>query len=66
MEKETGIMIHICKEGGCMCGVLALDPSEDCPVHGFPRPRCAVCGRFLESAAEAFASQVDEEIMEAS
>lgn len=42
---------HICKESNsCICDLLALEPSESCPVHGvgkFP-PRCEICGRFMK------------------
>jgi hypothetical protein len=43
---------HVCHEGKtCSCYLLALEPNEDCPVHGhgeYP-PHCCVCGRFLKS-----------------
>lgn len=41
---------HVCKEAThCMCSLLADEPDEDCPMHGFPYPpRCAECGRFLK------------------
>jgi hypothetical protein len=32
---------------GCSCYPLALEPSEDCYVHGYPDPRrCPNCGQF--------------------
>lgn len=41
---------HICSEVDyCLCDTMALEPNEDCPIHGpgpFP-PRCAICGRFM-------------------
>ncbi len=41
---------HVChKSRTCCCSLTALEPDEDCPIHGggeFP-PRCAVCGKFL-------------------
>ena len=40
---------HECKPPRtCVCYALALEPSEDCPVHGYPwPPRCGDCGRFM-------------------
>lgn len=40
---------HVCVVAKtCCCSVLALEPNEDCPVHGVPYPpRCETCGRFL-------------------
>ena len=33
----------------CVCYMLALEPDEDCPKHGFPwPPRCQDCGRFMK------------------
>lgn len=40
---------HTCKQDKtCICGALADEPREDCPVHGcqYP-PRCA-CGKFVK------------------
>ena len=42
---------HTCKRAHewCCCGIMALEPNEDCPRHGsgpWP-PRCDICGRFL-------------------
>jgi hypothetical protein len=32
---------------GCSCSVVGLEPSESCPVHGWPDPRqCPYCGAF--------------------
>lgn len=41
---------HECKESRtCMCSMTALEPNEDCPVHGshWP-PSCEICGRFMK------------------
>lgn len=42
---------HECKESRtCCCYLLALEPADDCPVHGYPwPPRCEECGRFMRS-----------------
>lgn len=44
-------MIHRCKRRDyCTCNSMALEPSEECPIHGcgdWP-PRCAECGRFIK------------------
>jgi hypothetical protein len=41
---------HRCREGRtCVCSIVALEPEEDCPIHGsgpWP-PRCKICGRFI-------------------
>ena len=44
-------MNHTCKESNsCCCSLAALEPDEDCPVHGWPwPPRCETCGRFLST-----------------
>jgi hypothetical protein len=41
---------HDCAEGtGCICSTSALEPEQDCPVHGYPfPPRCHICGRFMK------------------
>lgn len=48
---------HICKEDRqCSCSLLALEPDEDCPVHGvgiFP-PRCILCGKFISYKDKLF------------
>ena len=33
----------------CECSLTALEPDENCPVHGLGEypPRCGVCGRFM-------------------
>jgi hypothetical protein len=32
----------------CACSSQALEPNEDCPIHGHPfPPRCAECGQFV-------------------
>ncbi len=48
---EFDIMEHICEEGRtCTCDMIALEPSEECTVHGvgiYP-PVCDECGRFMK------------------
>lgn len=41
---------HRCTSvGPCRCYQLADEPSEDCPLHGYPDPRrCVYCGRFFK------------------
>ena len=44
-------MNHICKENyTCCCSTTALEPNEDCFIHGFGPwpPKCKKCGRFLK------------------
>lgn len=43
------MVLHTCKEAEyCICSTLALEPNENCPLHGHPYPpRCATCGRFI-------------------
>lgn len=40
---------HICKElTYCICSSLALEPDENCPIHGYViKSRCR-CGRFVK------------------
>jgi hypothetical protein len=40
---------HTCREADyCICAITALEPDEECPVHGWPwPPRCDACGRFM-------------------
>lgn len=44
-------MEHKCERPNwCRCNLDALEPNEDCPIHGcgeFP-PRCMYCGRFMK------------------
>lgn len=53
---------HICEEGkGCVCSLQALEPDEDCPVHGpgpWP-PRCASCGKFMPWACRDYLTVVE-------
>ena len=43
-----------CPDGyrpGCSCDTQALEPSEDCHVHGWPDPRpCEYCKQFVALA----------------
>lgn len=42
---------HKCRESEtCMCGLLAYEPNDRCPIHGCGEwpPRCEVCGRFMK------------------
>jgi hypothetical protein len=42
---------HSCKESNtCECYLLADEPAENCPVHGYGNwpPRCAECGKFMK------------------
>lgn len=46
---QTG---HVCKEFKCCtCYMLADEPSDDCPIHGYPWPPRCSCGRFVSSDA---------------
>jgi hypothetical protein len=41
---------HICQRPKtCRCSVTALEPNEDCPIHGHGEwpLRCEVCGKFM-------------------
>lgn len=56
---------HKCKPDNlCICGALAEEPNEDCPVHGnsFP-PRCS-CGRFVNYKENWEKSSLAAEIKE--
>ena len=43
---------HVCTESipFCRCYMFALEPSENCPIHGggFYPPRCSECGKFMK------------------
>lgn len=43
---------HVCHElDFCICGIVALEPDERCPIHGGTRewpPRCCECGKFMK------------------
>lgn len=41
---------HRCRQSKtCCCGTQAVEPNENCPVHGHPYPiQCEVCGRFIK------------------
>lgn len=34
----------------CRCSMQALEPADDCPVHGWERypKQCEVCGQFFK------------------
>jgi len=46
---------HVCRESRtCCCSLTALEPDEDCPVHGWPYPpRCEICGQFMKRTFDA-------------
>ena len=47
-EGEDCVKEHVCHIGtSCCCYTLALEPNEDCPLHGYPELRCEECGRFM-------------------
>jgi hypothetical protein len=33
----------------CCCSITALEPREDCPIHGWGEwpARCEICGQFM-------------------
>lgn len=42
---------HICQESRtCQCSIQALEPNENCPIHGCGEwpPRCEHCGRIMK------------------
>lgn len=41
---------HIHKKSDvCTCSLLAMEPDEQCPIHGYPwPPRCAECGQYMK------------------
>lgn len=40
---------HKCQESrSCCCSMTALEPDDDCPIHGYPfPPRCEICGCYM-------------------
>jgi len=50
---KTNRKKHKCAEAiTCCCYMLALEPDDNCPVHGCPwPPRCQECGRFMKREA---------------
>ena len=50
MSKPKGRK-HECKESRvCCCFMLALEPDDQCPVHGYPYPTRCDCGKFVKGA----------------
>ena len=51
---------HVCAEDKtCTCSMQALEPDEECPVHGagpYPR-RCGQCGRFINTPNDSNQSE---------
>lgn len=51
MPPTTPNFTHECRPSRtCSCNIVTgLEPSEDCPVHGWGpcHPQCIVCGRFI-------------------
>ena len=45
----TNIAKHVCKKADwCICSISALEPNDNCPLHGHPwPPKCAECGKFM-------------------
>lgn len=41
---------HKCQEQNwCSCSSTALEPDDNCPLHGYPwPPRCEICGQFMK------------------
>lgn len=38
-----------CVQDYCHCSTTALEPNEDCPLHGYAwPPRCVICGKFMK------------------
>lgn len=37
-----------------MCSIQALEPDEECPVHGIGEwpPRCVYCGQYMKQGEE--------------
>jgi hypothetical protein len=60
-------MKHICEiSKTCECSTTALEPDENCPIHGlghFP-PRCCICGRFMKWGFEPYKTNEQGEIEE--
>lgn len=49
MGVELSRKKHVCKqERTCKCYSQALEPNDNCPIHGYPIPRCD-CGRFVKN-----------------
>lgn len=44
----------------CCCSIQALEPHEDCPVHGHPWPPRCVCGKFMPWPAPENAPQEEK------
>ena len=54
---------HVCHElDYCVCNSMALEPDEDCPIHGggtWP-PRCCECGRFIKWEESRYGTTLTE------
>jgi hypothetical protein len=47
---DTVFKKHICKplDPYCVCSIVALEPDEQCPIHGVEYPKRCKCGRFVK------------------
>jgi len=49
INKMKSRIKHVCApRRSCCCSVQALEPDEDCPIHGYPYPPRCDCGRFIK------------------
>jgi hypothetical protein len=53
---------HVCAESeSCCCSLTALEPDEDCPIHGNPwPPTCGACGRFVKRELATLKTQAEK------
>lgn len=44
------------KPSSCRCSSIALEPNENCPVHGYClENKCSYCGQFISIKRENYA-----------
>ena len=36
----------------CTCSISALEPDDNCGIHGHPEIKCMYCGRYIKFAWE--------------
>jgi hypothetical protein len=50
----------------CCCWLQALEPNENCPVHGWGPwpPRCEECGQFLPWSFRPAEDAIDRQSLE--
>jgi hypothetical protein len=59
---------HTCRQSRtCICSATALEPDEQCPIHGVDHPpRCETCGRYVKAKSRIITAYINPPIPERS